>query len=114
MQVQYLEIVTPNVDVTCSSLAKVHNVTFGKREANLGNARTAALKGGGLLGVRAPMRETESPVVRPYLLVEDIKSAVKAAVEAGGKLAMPPMEIPGRGQFAIYIQGGIQYGLWQN
>lgn len=32
---------------------------------------------------------------------------------AGGQVAHPPMEIPGRGTFAIYIQGRIQHGLWQ-
>ncbi len=65
------------------------------------------------MGVRAPMRETEEPVVRPYWLVDDIEAAVAAAVEAGGELAHPPMEIPGHGTFAIYIQGGIDHGLWQ-
>ena len=69
--------------------------------------------GGGLVGVRAPMRETEEPVVRPYWLVDDIEAAVAAAVKAGGEIAHPPMEIPGHGTFAIYIQGGIHHGLWQ-
>lgn len=32
---------------------------------------------------------------------------------AGGEIAHPPMEIPGRGKFAIFIQGGIQFGLRQ-
>lgn len=59
------------------------------------------------------MRETEKPVVRPYLLVEDIEAAVEAAQAAGGEIAMLPTEIPGQGTFAIYILGGIQHGLWQ-
>ena len=66
-----------------------------------------------MVGVRAPMHETEEPVVRPYWLVDDIEAAVAAAVEAGGKVAHPPMEIPGHGTFAIYIQGGVHHGLWQ-
>ena len=86
---------------------------FGEPEASLGNARTIALSGGGMLGVRAPMHESEEPVVRPYRLVDDIEAAVAAVVQAGGEVAHPPMEIPGRGTFAIYIQGGIQHGLWQ-
>ena len=63
--------------------------------------------------MRAPMRESEEPVVRPYWLVNDIEAAVAAAVEAGGEVAHPPMEIPGHGRFAIFIQGGIHHGLWQ-
>ena len=111
---QYLEIVTPDVDAMCGTLEKLHSVRFSKPVAEFGNARTAALEGGGLIGVRAPMREDEEPVVRPYVLVDDIESAVEAARAAGGEIAMPPMEIPKRGKFAIYIQGGIQHGLWQN
>ncbi len=113
MLIQYLEVVTPDVDKTCSTLEKLHGVTFGTPDAAWGNARTAALKGGGKIGVRAPMREDEQPVVRPYLLVEDIEAAVKAAQAAGAQVAIPPMEIPGGGKFAIYIQGGIEYGLWK-
>ncbi|MBT8486183.1 MAG: hydroxylase [Phycisphaerales bacterium] len=113
MRLQYLEIVTPSVNETCDALAKMHGVTFGEPIAEFGNARTAKLKNGGRLGVRAPMRETEMPVVRPYLLVDDIEAAVKAAETAGAIVAIPPMEIPGQGTFSIYILGGIEHGLWQ-
>ena len=110
VQIQYLEIVTSDVDATCGALEKLHGVRFGKPEAALGNARTAALAGGGMIGVRAPLHDAEEPVVRPYLLVDDIDVA---AAEAGGEIAHPPMEIPGHGKFAIYIQGGLHHGLWQ-
>lgn len=113
MQIYYLEIVTKQVDAVCSTYAAANDVQFGKPDSGLGNARTAALSGGGLVGVRAPLRETEEPVVRPYWLVDDIKAAVAAAVQAGSEVAVPPMEIPGHGTFAIYLQGGIDHGLWQ-
>ncbi len=113
MQIRYLEIVTKEVDAVCATYAAVHGVRFGEPDPGRGNARTAALPGGGLLGVRAPMRDTEEPVVRPYWLVDDIEAAVASAVKAGGEVAHPPMEIPGGGKFAIYIQGGINHGLWQ-
>ena len=114
LQIQYLEIVTPSVKETIDALEAAHGVTFGEPVAEFGNARTAQLTGGGRIGVRAPMRETEEPVVRPYVLVDNIEAAVRAAEEAGAQVAMPPMEIPGQGTFAIYILGGIQHGLWQN
>jgi predicted enzyme related to lactoylglutathione lyase len=113
MQIHYLEIVTPDVDATCGALEKVHGVSFSAPEAGLGNARTAALKDGGQIGVRAPMHEAEEPVVRPYVPVDDIEAAAEAAQVAGAEIAHPPMEIPGHGKFAIYIQGGIHHGLWQ-
>ena len=113
MKIHYLEIVTRDVDGVCATYARLHGVEFSEPEAALGNARTAALPTGGRVGVRAPMHETEEPVVRPYLLVKDVEAAVKAAVEAGAEIAHPPMELPGHGTFAIFIQGGIHHGLWQ-
>ena len=113
MQIHYLEIVTKGVDAVCAAYAAVNGVQFGSPDPGLGNARTTALPGGGMVGVRAPMKEAEEPVVRPYWLVDDIKAAVATAVKAGGEVAHPPMEIPGHGTFAIYVQGGVHHGLWQ-
>ncbi len=112
MKIHYLEIVTPDVTAACALYSQMYGVTFGEADPNLGGARTANLDDGGMLGVRAPLRDTEEPIVRPYVLVEDIKAAV-AAAESSAEIAMEPMEIPGYGQFAIVIQGGIDLGLWQ-
>ena len=113
MTIQYLEIVTPEVDTTCQLLAKAHGVVFGDPNPGFGGARSADLAGGGRIGVRGPLRDDEVPVVRPYVLVEDINAAVKVAEEAGAVIALPPMEIPGEGMFSVYILGGIEHGLWQ-
>ncbi len=113
MQTYYLEIVTPDVDAVCQAYAAAYGVEFGDPDPALGNARTAPLTRGGLVGVRAPLRPSEQPVVRPYWLVEDIDAAVAAAVKAGAQLALPPMELPGHGRCAIYILGGVEHGIWQ-
>ena len=113
MQIQYLEIVTSDVDAVCETYAQSHDIEFGESDQNLGGARTAKLANGGILGVRAPLRDTESPVVRPYMLVEDIQATVDAAAKAGAEVAVPPLEIPGHGTFAIVLQGGIDFGYWQ-
>lgn len=113
LQVYYLEIVTKDVDPVCAAYSAAGGVKFGKPDAGLGGARTAPMPGGGMVGVRAPLRDTEAPVVRPYWLVNDIKAAVAAARKAGGQVAMEPTEIPGHGTFAIYVQGGVDHGLWQ-
>ncbi|MDF1837281.1 MAG: hypothetical protein P1V35_05390, partial [Planctomycetota bacterium] len=88
MTVQYLEIVSSDVDATCAALSKVHDVRFGDPDAMLGNARVANLRGGGMIGVRASMAKHDVPIVRPYLLVEDIEAAVQAAEAVGGEFAM--------------------------
>jgi predicted enzyme related to lactoylglutathione lyase len=113
MEIHYLEFVTPDVDAVCAQYAALHDVTFSDPEPALGGARTATMRNGGVLGVRAPMHAQETPVVRPYALVDDIAAAVGAAEQAGAVVALPPMEIAGRGTCAIVIQGGIESGLWQ-
>ena len=113
MKIQYLEIVTKDVDAVCELYSQIHAVQFGDAEQNLGGARTATLADGGMLGIRAPLRPTEKPVVRPYMLVKDIKASVAAAAKSGAEIAMPPTEIAGHGQFAILIHGGVESGLWQ-
>ena len=113
MQIQYLEVVTQDVDALCNQYAGMLGVEFSEPDPNLGNARTAALNGGGMLGIRGPLREDETPVIRPYALVENLEQAVAAAADAGAEIALPKMEIPGHGTIAIVIQGGIECGLWQ-
>jgi len=97
MQVQYLEIVTTDVDAVCEMYVQADGVEFGASDQSLGGARTAQLKNGGMIGVRGPLRETEDPIVRPYMLVADIQAAVDAASTAGAFIAMPPTQIPGYG-----------------
>lgn len=113
MKIHYLEIVTPDVEAICSQYASLQGISFSDPNVHLGGARTATLDNGGTLGVRAPMHDQETPVVRPYVLVEDIKAAVTSAVEAGAKVIVPPMEIPNFGMCAIVVLGGIECGFWQ-
>ncbi|MEO1038129.1 MAG: hydroxylase [Pseudomonadota bacterium] len=114
MDVQYLEIVTTDVDASCATLAEVHAVEFGAPQPEFGNARIALLSNGGRLGVRAPLSADEAaPLVRPYLRIENIEAAIAAAEASGAEFAMLATEIPGHGKFAIYLQGGVQYGLWE-
>lgn len=113
INIQYLEIVTHEVEATCDALEKLHGVQFSEPDALLGGARTAPMSHGGKIGVRAPMHDAEEPVVRPYIRVDDAAAAVETAKAAGGEIAMGATELPGHGTFGIYFQGGNQFGLWQ-
>lgn len=113
MRVHYLEFVTPDVDAVCATYAAALQADFGRPVPALGNARTAVLPDGSLVGVRGALRDSEAPVVRPYWLVPDIAAALAAVEAAGGFVAVPAMPIPGYGTCAIYLQGGNEHGLWQ-
>ena len=113
MKIHYLEIVSPDVDAICAAYEAAHGVQFGETDALLGGARTCNLADGRIVGVRAPLRETEEPIVRPYWLVEDIEKSISLVKSQGAEIAVPPLEIPGKGTFAIYINGDVDHGLWQ-
>ncbi|EPO0026885.1 VOC family protein [Vibrio alginolyticus] len=113
MKVHYLEIVTPDVESVCKAYELAQNSSFGEPDEMLGGARTSELSDGSIVGVRAPLRDNETPVVRPYCLVDDIEKAVAQVKEQGAEIAVPPLEIPNKGKFAIYILGSIEHGFWQ-
>ena len=113
MKIQYLEIVTPEVDAVCETYSLLHNVKFGESDPILGGARVAELASGGMMGVQPPLRDTEKPIVRHYILVEDIQATVEAAENSGAAVAVPPMNLPGHGICAIVIHDGIESGFWQ-
>ena len=113
VQVHYLEIVTPQPEQLCEAYSQSLKLTFSAPIAELGGARTAMLSSGGTVGIRAPMHQAEEPTTRPYYLVADIDKAVDEAKSAGAHIAVPPMEIPGRGKCAIVMFGAVQSGFWQ-
>ena len=116
MKIQYLEIVTESpesVDGVCAAYSAAHGVEFSDPEPGLGGARTAPLGDGGKIGVRGPLSDAETPIVRPYALVDDAAAAVDAAVAAGSTLLHEPLELPGHGTFAIVKTGGVEHGFWQ-
>jgi predicted enzyme related to lactoylglutathione lyase len=113
MAVHYLEIVTNDVDTLTALYQRIHGLSFGPPDADLGEAHVATRPDGTLIGIRKPLAAHEEPIVRTYLAVEDIQQAVKAAENSGAVIAYPPTRQGQRGTFAIVIQGGVQHGLWQ-
>jgi len=103
MHVHYLEIVTSKVDQMCALYRALYKISFSEPVAELGNARTAKLEDGGILGVRAPLHADEKPEARPYWLVEDAQIALDAVVANGATIAHP----------VHYELGGVMQGLWQ-
>ncbi|MBV9544646.1 MAG: hypothetical protein JOY61_09730 [Chloroflexi bacterium] len=113
MAVDYLEIVSNDVDTLTRLYERMHGLSFGPPDADLGQARVATRADGSLVGVRKPLAAHEQPIMRAYLAVRDIERAVKNAEDSGAIVAYPPTRQGDRGTFAIVIQGGVEHGLWQ-
>ncbi len=111
--VHYLEIVSNDADAVIALYQRMHGLSFGPEDPNLGQARVATRADGTLVGVRKPLAAHEHPILRTYLAVDDIEQAVKRAAAAGATVAYPPTRQGDRGTFAIVIAGGVEHGLWQ-
>ena len=109
----YLEIVTNDVDALCATYERVHALSFGPEDPDLGQARVAVRPDGSLVGIRKPLAEHDGPIMRTYLEVADIQKAVEEAEGAGAIIAYPPTPHGELGTFAIFIQGDVEHGLWQ-
>ena len=113
MAVHYLEIVSNDVEALTVLYERMHGLSFGPPDPDLGQARVATRADGTLVGIRKPLAAHEQPIIRTYLAVDDIQGAVKKAENSGAATAYPPTQQGQRGTFAIVIQGGVQHGLWQ-
>ena len=113
MGVHYLEIVSNDVDTLTALYERMHDLSFGPPDPDLGAARVATRSDGTLVGIRKPLAAHEQPIVRTYLAVEDIQRAVKKAEDSGAIVAYPPTRQGQWGTFAIVIYGDVQHGLWQ-
>lgn len=111
--VQYLEIVSDDAEALVGAYQRVHGLSFGPPDPDLGHARVANRADGALVGVRKPLAAHEHAIMRCYLAVEDIQQAVKEAEASGATIAYPPTRQGHHGTFAILIQGGVEHGLWQ-
>jgi predicted enzyme related to lactoylglutathione lyase len=88
-----------------SSYQRVHGLSFGPPDPDLGHARVATQADGALVGIRKPLAAHEQPLMRTYVAVDDIHHALKEAEESGAAIADPPTRQGNKGTFAIVIQG---------
>lgn len=113
MAVHYLEIVSSDVDALIELYERVHGLSFGPPDPDLGQARVATQADGAFIGIRKPLAAHEQSIMRTYVAVEDIQQALKEAEETGAVIAYPPTRQGNQGTFAIVTQGGVEHGLWQ-
>ena len=70
MAVHYLEIVSNEVDTLTGLYQRLHGLSFGPPDRDLGQARVATYADGALVGIRKPLAAHEQPIMRTYLAVE--------------------------------------------
>lgn len=75
----------------------------------------ATLDGRQVAGVGRSEDQSAIPAAwTTYIATSDVESVAAAVDRAGGKVAMPPMDIPPAGKFAVFADPtGVVFGAWQ-
>ncbi len=63
----------------------------------------------------SPWHEPGAPAVwTSYIAVTDADATRNAVVEAGGRVALPPTDVPGRGRMAVFVDpSDAAFAIWQ-
>ncbi|WAS97036.1 VOC family protein [Nannocystis punicea] len=89
---------------------------FDEPVAEFGHYTTARLGGRSVVGMapKMPGQQDMPTVWSVYLKTSDADATVRRIEDGGGKVLVPPMEIPGQGRMAFaFDSAGAAFGLWE-
>jgi predicted enzyme related to lactoylglutathione lyase len=112
-EITHVEFPADDVERAKRFYAAVAGWEFGEAEgfADYWLFRTGPGSGGGL-GRRG---ESVGRVVRLYVTVASLESALEAAAAHGGSIVHGGMEIPGMGRYGVVLDSeGNEIGLWES
>lgn len=111
----HFEVITTDVEGTRTFYEKAFGWKFQTFGPDLGNYVMGELPNGTTCGIRPPeTAQSEQPGILNYVLVKDVKQAVKDAKGLGAKVIAEPMEVPGMGWLAVYLVHGVPNAVWQS
>jgi hypothetical protein len=89
--------------------------TFDEGDPELGHYTTARKGGRSVVGMAPKQEGNDMPTTwSVYLKSGDIDDTARRISAGGGKLLMPPMDIPGQGRMAFaFDPTGAAFGVWQ-
>jgi predicted enzyme related to lactoylglutathione lyase len=111
-EMTHIEFPADDVERAKRFYSAVAGWEFGEMEGfpNYWFFQTSEAAGGGL-GKRG---DSVGNVVRVYINVDSLETAVAAAEANGGSVLTPPTDVPGQGRFAAVTDSeGNEIGLWE-
>jgi uncharacterized protein len=112
----WIDLATPDQDAA----AEFYRALFGwsveedENAEQTGGYRVATLRDKAIGGVMKPMQEGQPPAWSTYICVEDADATAAKAREAGGTVAVEPMDVLDYGRMAFLVDpAGAFIGLWQ-
>jgi predicted enzyme related to lactoylglutathione lyase len=99
----WMELMTPDPAAAASFYSELFGWTVAAPNAAMGGYRVVNIGEAGIAGISAPM--PGSPAMPPqwggYVTVTHIDETAARCTALGGKLLVPPMDIPGVGRMAV-------------
>ena len=80
---------------------KIEGMDMGGFTYHLLHTPVSGEQVGGMMQMEGPKFEGVPPHWMPYIAVDDIDGSAKKAVELGGKIKVPPTDIPNIGRFCV-------------
>ena len=111
---EFVELSSEDPRATQRFLEGVFEWSFETRAMPQGEYLAYRAPGGGRGGIR-PTRPTEAPASLSYVRVDDLSRALKRVQDAGGKVVLPRVDVPGMGSFFWFrAPGGPILACWQD
>ena len=112
----WIDLGTPDQDAAAEFYGGLFgwSVAADENAEQTGGYRVATLRGKAIGGVMKLMEENQPPAWSTYVCVEDVDAAAAKVREAGGTLAVEPMDVLDYGRLAFFTDPeGAFLGLWQ-
>lgn len=101
------ELITTNLDSAMKFYGEVLGWSFHETKTIYGNRYITALKDGvvvaGMMLKEGNVDDEAMPCWDPYITVDDVEESVKTVEKMGGRILLPPTDIPGIGRFAVIM-----------
>ena len=111
----WVDLATPDVDGAKKFYGEVFGWEFSQEETDSTPYIMASRKGHSAAGIGELPEGAESPSVwSTYFAVDDVDATVEKIGEAGGAVAMGPMDVMEAGRMAFVTDPtGAMFGIWQ-
>lgn len=110
----YVDIGSPDPDATGAFYSALLGWTVEDLGPDAGGYRMARIDGADVAGI-GPQQAPGPPFWTTYVSVDDVDATAKKVEAAGGSVLAPPMDIPGGGRIAVFMDpNGAAFSVWMS
>jgi predicted enzyme related to lactoylglutathione lyase len=109
----YVDIGSPDPAATAAFYSALFGWSVDDLGPDAGGYRMARIEGDDVAGI-GPQQSPGPPYWTTYFTVDDVDLTAKKVESAGGSVLAPPMDIPGGGRIAVFMDvNGAAFSVWR-